>query len=314
MKKSIIAILLVAALAFTFVACNNGGGGGTEPAAKDTFNIVLITMDRIDGHWITVDEGCRKAIEEIGEGKIEYKWDGPNGKDDAEQIECINNAVAGGADLILLAAKSFDAQVAAIKEADALGVVFIYVDSPANWDGAIMTIKTNNEAAGKQAGEQMLEGLAELGITSGDIGIVSVDTQTASTNAREDGFRSAFNGTDFTLLETLYCEGMSDKAQTQAEAFITQGVVGIFGTNEGSTIGVGNAIKEDGGNIVGVGFDTAASIVDLVKEGVLRCTMAQEPFQMGYQGMLAAYDYLANGVAPAKDVDSGAKAKGKDDF
>lgn len=317
--KRIFAILLVLVMAFSFAACGNGGDGNTggddNTGDGEKFTIYLITMDRMDAHWAAVDEGCKAAVAEIGADKIDYKWDGPESKDDAGQIECINNAVSAGADMILLAAKSADAQVAAIEEASAKGVQFIYVDSPANWDGAIMTIKTDNEAAGKQAGEKMLEKLTADGVTSGDIGIVNVDAQTASTAAREAGFRAAFDGSDFTILETQYCDGLADVAQQKAEAFITQGVVGIYGTNEGSTVGVGNAIKEAGGDVVGVGFDTGGSVPDLVKEGVLLCTMAQEPYQMGYQGMKAAYDYLANGTEPAtKDVDSGATAKGASDF
>ena len=273
----------------------------------------FISSSAMDSIWGTIDNGCRAALAEIGDDKVDYKWDIP--ELDNGQIKCINKAVKGGADLILLAAKSGDAQVATIKEAAENGVTFIYVDSPANWDGAIMTIKTDNEAAGKTAGENMLKALTEAGLTDGDIGIVSVDAQTESTNAREKGFRGVFDGTDFTILETQYCAGESDKAQTQAEAFITQGVVAIFGTNEGSSIGVGNAIKEAGGDIVGVGFDTGGAVPALVKEGVLLCTMAQQPYEMGYQGFKAGYDFLANDKLPAvKDVDSGAAAKGKDDF
>ena len=41
-------------------------------------------------------------------------------------------------------------------------------------------------------------------------------------------------GTDYELLETQYCEGDAAKAQTIAENYITEGVVGIFGANEGA--------------------------------------------------------------------------------
>ena len=39
------------------------------------------------------------------------------------------------------------------------------------------------------------------------IGIVNVNAATASCVARENGFRSAFDGTGFELLETQYGEG-----------------------------------------------------------------------------------------------------------
>jgi|LGVE01.1.fsa_nt_gb ABC-type sugar transport system substrate-binding protein len=33
-------------------------------------------------------------------------------------------------------------------------------------------------------------------------------------------------------------------------------LVGLYGTNEGSTVGVGNAVKALGKNIIGIGFDS----------------------------------------------------------
>ncbi|HBG16023.1 MAG TPA: BMP family ABC transporter substrate-binding protein, partial [Firmicutes bacterium] len=70
---------------------------------------------------------------------------------------------------------------------------------------------------------------------SGKIGIVNVNAATASVVAREKGFRAAFKGTKFEILETQYGEGDAAKSKDIAANYITQGVVGIFGANEGST-------------------------------------------------------------------------------
>ena len=187
-----------------------------------------------------------------------------------------------------MAANGPDAISSALQEAVNQGIKLVYVDSPANVD-AEATFSTDNEAAGKLAGEEMIKALEEKGITSGSIGIVNVNASTDSTVQRETGFRSAFEGTDFELLETQYGEGDAAKSQTIAENYITQGVVGIFGCNEGSTTGTGNAIKASGNaDVVGVGFDKSDAITGLIKEGYLLCTMAQNPDVMGYEGVKAA--------------------------
>lgn len=49
----------------------------------------------------------------------------------------------------------------------------------------------------------------------------------------------ALDNVHFELLETQYGEGDAAKSQSIAENYITQGVVGIFGCNEGSTNGAG---------------------------------------------------------------------------
>ena len=247
--------------------------------------IALITMDSIDQHWVTLNEGAQKAAEELG---VTVTFMAPNTKDDAQQIEQVNNAVAGGYQAIIVAANGPDAISSALREAASQGVKIVYVDSPANVE-AEATFSTDNKAAGKTAGETMLAKLTEMGVTTGSIGIINVNAATDSCVMREEGFRSAFEGTGFTLLETQYGEGDAAKSQSIAENYITQGVVGIFGCNEGSTTGAGNAIKASGSSeIVGVGFDKSDAILGLIEDGYLLATMAQNPDVMGYEGVKAA--------------------------
>ena len=185
-----------------------------------------------------------------------------------------------------MAANGPDSITSALKEAQEAGIKIVYVDSPANLD-AEATYSTDNKAAGKTAGEELLKALEEANVTSGNIGIVNINASTDSTVNREAGFREAFEGKGFTLLETQYGEGDAAKSQTIAENYITQGVVGIFGANEGATTGVGNAIKASGSEIIGVGFDKSDAILNLIEDGYLLCTMAQNPDVMGTMGVEA---------------------------
>lgn len=278
-----------------------------QPAAKK-YKVYLITMDQMDQHWVNVDKGAQKAVAELG--NIDYKWLAPDVKDDAKQIECINNAVAGGANAILLAANGPVAVQSALEEAQKAGVKIIYVDSPADFPG-VATYATDNKAAGTTAGKEMLKALDAAGVKEGKIGIVNVNAATASTVAREAGFRAAFEGSKFQLLQTQYGEGDAAKSKDIAANYITQGCVGIFGANEGSTVGTGNAIKEAGKKVIGVGFDKSDAILNLIKDGYILCAMAQNPDVMGYQGIQAAAKALAGqDVGPTK-VDTGVSVLNK---
>lgn len=271
--------------------------------------VYLITMDQMDQHWVNVDAGCKKAVEELG--NVDYTWLAPDVKDDAKQIECVNNAVAGGAEAILLAANGPDAVTAALKEADAAGVKIVYVDSAADFPG-VQTLATDNKAAGTTAGKEMIKALEAAGITEGKIGIVNVNAATASTVAREEGFRAAFEGSKFELLETQYGEGDAAKSKDIAANYITQGCVGIFGANEGSTVGAGNAIQEAGQTVIGVGFDKSDTILNLIKNGFLLCTMAQNPDVMGYEGMKTAVNALEGNDVGEATIDTGVSVINKD--
>ena len=287
MKKKIFAALICASmigcLAATPVLADE-----TVKADGD-YKIAVITMDSVDQHWVSLKEG---AEEEAKADDVTVDFMAPDVKDDAKQIECINNAVAGGYDALMVAANSEDAVSGALQEAIDAGMKLVYVDSPANVE-AEATFSTDNKAAGKTAGEEMIKALEDKGVKDGSIGIVNINNSTNTAIQREAGFREAFEGTDYELLETQFCEGDAAKAQTIAENYITEGVVGIYGTNEGASTGVGNAIKASGSDeIVGVGFDKSDTLKGLIEDGYLVCTMAQNPDQMGKLGVQACIKAL----------------------
>ena len=298
MKKTLAILLVLAMMVAMLAGC---GGKKEEAAAAESYKIALITMDRVDQHWVTLDEGAMKAAAELG---VEVVNMSPNAKDDAQQIEQINNAVSSGCQAIVVAANGPDSVSSALKEAAAAGVKIIYVDSPANVE-AEATFSTNNKAAGKTAGETMIAELEAKGITSGSVGIVNVNAATDSTVQREAGFREAFEGKGYTLLETQYGEGDAAKSQTIAENYITQGVVGIFGCNEGSTNGAGNAVKAAAANVIVVGFDKSDAILGLIEDGFILATMAQNPDVMGYEGVKAAVAALKGEALGGAVTDTG---------
>lgn len=315
MKRKILATIIgVAMVMGSFTAC---GSKGT--ATGGNYKVYLITMDQTDQYWANMDEGCQQAVEDLaGEGiTVDYKWSAPDKKDDAQQIEKINNAVADGAQAILLAANDPTAVNAALEEASAAGVKIVYVDSPADFE-AVRTLSTDNEAAGKTAAETLIQALDDQGITSGDIGIIGVNTSTNSTMERENGFRSAFEGTDFNLFDTLYCEGDYVLSQNNASNLLAQGCVGLYGCDKGSTVGLGKAIEDylyledSDARLVGVGFDTCDEILDLIDQEYL-ITMVPNPATMGYEGIKTAVNAI-NGKKTGDDLDTGVTAVSKDNL
>ena len=171
MKKRLFALLSCAALAAASITgCSSQKPAESAAASAEAesttgapskevgdYKIALITMDSIDQHWVTLNEGAQEEAKELG---VTVSFMSPNTKDDAQQIECVNNAVAGGYEAIIVAANGPDAISSALKEAASTGVKIVYVDSPANVE-AEATFSTDNEAAGKTAGDEMIKALAE---------------------------------------------------------------------------------------------------------------------------------------------------------
>lgn len=118
----------------------------------------------------------------------------------------------------------------------------------------------------------------------GTIGIVDAQAGVDSCQARYDGFASVFEGTDFELGERQYSDGDNTKAQELANTLIANGVVAIYGTNDGATNGAAAAVadaKSNGTDVYCVGWDKSDSNIAHVESGELLAFMAQNPNVMG---------------------------------
>lgn len=264
---------------------------------NENYKIYLITMDKSDQFWMIMDNGAREMASMLG---VTYEWDAPLTRDINNQIQIFNNAVAAGADAIMLAASDPLKISTAVEEAKRKGVKIIYVDAPA-FEEAVITLATDNYTAGRIAGENMFYGLEEIGLTYGSIGIIGVTPENRTTVNREIGFRDYFKSfVRYQILETIYTNGDPELAKQATEKFIRDNpnLVGVFSTNEGSTLGMGYALRENDINIIGIGFDITAIIQEMIRDNTIKATLVQNPFTMGYLGM-------AEAIAALRGFDTG---------
>ena len=286
MKKKLLVLLLGLLMVISLVGCGSTAKTTTKKAPGDA-SIILVTMDGLDNHWVNVDKGAKAAAKKLG---CKYQWMAPDKKDTALQIEMINNAIATKCDAIVVAAVDPNAITATLQQAADAGIKIVYADSAAKF-AAIASYSTNNSAAAKTAGEQMLKGLKEKGITSGNIGIVAFSNATQTSTDREEGFRDAFKGTNYKLLSTQYGNSEVAASMSVAENFISQGVVGLYGNNEPGAVGVGDAVAANKSwKGVAVGFDASEATLDLVNNGSLYSIIAQNPYNMGNGAVTAAFN------------------------
>jgi ribose transport system substrate-binding protein len=242
-------------------------------------------MDQMDVHWVRLHDAAQAKVDELNKAgnKIEMEWLAPETKDNAQQIEKINAAISDGCNYIIIACNDATSCNNALQEALDEGIKIIYVDAPATLE-ATATYATDNYAGGVQAGEYMKKVLDEAGVTEGTIGIVDAQAGVDSCENRYQGFASVFEGTDFVLGERQYSDGDNAKAQELANTLIANGVVAIYGTNDGATNGSAAAVADaarDGDTIYCVGWDKSDSNIAHVEGGELLAFMAQNPNVMG---------------------------------
>ncbi len=326
--KKLLALVLALTMAFALVACGNNNGGnagnnggsnagdttggdttGGDTTGGEEMRITLITMDQMDVHWVKLAKAAQAKVDELaGQGKnIVYNWTAPEKKDNAQQIAMIEAAVNDGSDVIIIAVNDSTACNDALQEALNKGIKLIYVDATSTLE-ASATFATDNYAAGAEAGKAMLGYLSDKGLSEGTIGLVSAQAGVQSCIDRVDGFVSAFEGSKFTMSEVQYSDGDAVKAQELTNALINDGVIAVYGANDGATTGAGNATKEansNGNSIICVGFDNSSSNRGLVRDGSLLAFMAQNPNVMGEKSIEAAVALLEGEALSETQVDTG---------
>lgn len=264
--------------------------------AIENYIIYYISKDKISQFWYVINQGISDMASLVG---ANYIWDTPIERSVDMQIETITNAANNGADAMLIAALDPVRVSSAIVYAKSLGVKIIYLDTPSVEEG-IITYATDNYSAGVIAGKNMVIELAAVGYRQGTIGIVSDSIMSTNTRERINGFRSVLaNNSNFILLNTQFGHTRAS-AEIIANSYIANNpdLVGIYGTNEDTTIGVGYAISKSNLQIVGIGFDFPPETQQFIETGILKAVILQNPYTMGYLGM-------ASTIAALKGFDTG---------
>ncbi|HEX8116712.1 MAG TPA: substrate-binding domain-containing protein, partial [Pyrinomonadaceae bacterium] len=113
--------------------------------------------------------------------------------------------------------------------------------------------------------------------------------------------------------------GESDRARSldRAADILTAhpGLEGFFASNESSTVGVVQALKQKGlaGKVVLVGFDSSPNLIEDLKAGAIDSLVLQNPYKMGYEAVKALVAKL-DGRNPPRVVDTGVKLLTKENL
>lgn len=299
-----VAVITLALLLFILWHQNSKQGALTTFHNVGNYDVYLITTDRGMQYWGILNQGAADMASLIG---VNYKWEAPETRNTQQQIELINRAVENGADALIIAADDPKFISRPVEDAKAKGVKIIYVDSPA-YEEAITTLATDNYKAGVIAGETMLSVLEDMGIQSGAIGIVNL-AEKENTALRETGFRDTIaKDPRYNILETIYTiNDLPEVTQEAAQSLIDQNgeLVALFGTSEGTSIGVGRAIAANDNRYVGIGFDQTQIMTKLLRNGNLKAIVDQNPYTMGYLGMAQAVAAILGKDTGPEYIDTG---------
>jgi len=295
--------LVAAALAFSGCAAGGDGDGGDGGDGGKPY-IALVSKGFQHQFWQAVKEGAEQAAEEFD---VEITFEGPDTEADVDQqLQQLQTALDKGPDAIGFAALDSQAADPYLQQAQEAGIPVIAFDSGVESDIPVTTAATDNKAAAAEAAKQMVE----LVGGSGKIALVVHDQTSVTGIDRRDGFVDYIeeNAPDIEIVDIQYGGGDQLKSTDLAKAILQANpdLKGIYGSNEGSAIGVVNAVTELGleGKLTVIGFDSGQAQIDAINDGLMAGAITQNPVGIGYETVKAAVEALDGKELP-KTIDTG---------
>ncbi|GGG62249.1 LacI family transcriptional regulator [Paenibacillus radicis (ex Gao et al. 2016)] len=297
MKKITVTMLVMLLTIAMLSACaskGNDGKGGESPskgstnAGAEKIYIPIISKGFQHQFWQAVKAGAEKAAKEFN---VEITFEGPETESQVDkQIEMLQAALDKKPSALGFAALDSQASIPLLQKAKDAGIPVIAFDSGVDSDIPLATASTDNLAAAALAADKM----AELIGGEGEIGMIVHDQTSVTGASRRDGFKKQIEDKypNIKIVDIQYGGGDHLKSTDLAKAIIQAhpNVKGFFGANEGSAIGVINAVTElkKEGKIVVVGFDSGKQQIDAIKSGKMAGAITQNPVGIGYETVKAA--------------------------
>jgi ribose transport system substrate-binding protein len=274
-------------LAFTFAT---SASCASPPKAPKAVKTVAFITNATSDFWKIAHKGCEKADAELADVTVAFK--STNTGAAKEQNGLIRDALdMDDADAIAISVIDPVGQKQVINDAAKRALV-ITQDSDAPDSDRALYLGADNRAAGRQAGELIKRALPQGGKIMVFVGKRDVQ------NARErfDGLKESLQGSKVEIIDLLTDDADPGRARENAYETLKKypdiaGMVGLWSYNGPAIL---QALRPEGkaGQIKIVCFDDERATLAAIKDGAIFGTVAQQPFEYGYQAVQMAAKIL----------------------
>ena len=301
--KKLTVLLLVVMLA----AC----GKATPKEEEIEIKVLLKTLG--GAYWSVVEQGARDAAKELG---VKVDIQGLANETEIEkQQDQVDNAITAKPAAIVLAPADSKALAGAAERTIKEGIPLLLVDTLVASEDYDVAYVTNNVNAGKEAAKQMIEQLKKAGYEGKEGKVViqkGADSQTIID--RQTGFTEYFNENKDAKWEIdshfLIAKDGEEAMNNGVAKLGDKTIIGVFGTNNGPSVGWARAIEQTGRKeVVAVTFDFSDEVATLIKDASYNVTtIVQKQYMMGYKAVEAGVKLSKGEKVTEKLVDTGTLA------
>lgn len=272
-------------------------------AQADEVYVPLVSKGFQHQFWQAVRAGAEQAAEEYN---VRITFEGPDNETMVDrQIDMLSAALANKPSAIGFAALDSQAAIPLLRQAKEANIPVIAFDSGVDSDIPVATATTDNLAAAALAADKM----AEMIGGAGKVAVVAHDQTSRTGIDRRDGFlnRMAESYPNVEIVSVQYGGGDHLKSTEITKAILTANpdLKGVFGTNEGSAIGVVNGVSEMGvTGLTIIGYDSGKAQKDAIRSGLMSGAITQNPVGIGYETVKAAIAAMKGEPVP-QVIDTG---------
>ena len=209
--KKFIAILLVAMMALSMVACGAADNGEVTYA--------IVCKDASNPYMLRMISGFETACKTLG---VKSVTKSPETATVDGQITIVNELVAQGVKGIAIAANDAAALEATIKAATAAGVVVVTLDSDTK--GSQMFV---NQAGVEQVAQVLVDSILDMAGGEGEFAVLSASSTATNQNAWIAAMKVIIDGNPdkygkLTWVETVYGDDESQKSTDEMQNLMTK--------------------------------------------------------------------------------------------
>lgn len=303
---------VAAAMAFTLAACSTSSDSDSEStagatgsataeagASNEALSVAFIQGVIGDNFYISMECGVRAAAEEIG--GVDVSVQGGQKWDPALQQPILTSVMATSPDAILIAPNDVSALQRPLEEAAKNSKIVLVDTTVEDPSFAVSEISSDNVGGGAAA----FDAIKQLVPEGGQVLVIDNQPGISTSDARVQGFEEAVAADpSFEYVGVQYAKNEPSKAAEILTSTLQRypDLKAVFATNIFSAEGAATGIAQAGvaGDVQVVGFDAGPAQVEALEDGTVQALIAQQPYQIGYQGVEQAVAALRGEPTEAK--------------
>ena len=272
---------------------------------------IAVVSKATDGeYWKLVRQGMEAAVKDINtaydftsDDAVTMTFEGPSDESDVEtQINTLDAVIAENPTVLCLSASDIESCQAQLEAASENGIPGVVFDSNVNDDELVAAFRgTDNEYVGKLAAEKLADAIGG----SGKIAVFSAQEKTESIQKRVEGFEEAIAADypNISIVSKIYMDQVEDMSEAISNVLTSYpDLAGVFCTNENASNLYLSVDKGENAPVM-VGVDASTVQQDAIKNGQELGCVSQDPYEIGYQTIIAAAQAMSTDEEQAAEVE-----------